>query len=500
MNNLPSGWAPITLGEISSEVKNGISIKPTEAQGLPILRISSVRPGRLDVSDVRFLSSEITGLDAYKLRPDDLLFTRYNGNRDFVGVCARVPLLNRDCYYPDKLIRVRVNRSFVLPGYVEKISISPQFRKLVDRKLKTSAGQVGISGADLKELPIPIPPLAEQTRIADKLDAVLSRVDAVNARLARVAPLLKRFRQSVLAAATSGRLTEDWRITTDLPASCARTQVNHLRKISQGRLRIRGEAVRVSEDRLFLLPQSWSWVQNHELAKDLENSICAGPFGTIFKAKDFRRNGIPIIFLRHIGLGKFLTHKPEYMDEAVWKELHQPYSVAGGELLVTKLGDPPGTACLYPKDSGTAMVTPDVLKMDVDQRLAEPAYLMHFFNSHNSKQIIEDLCFGVTRLRIDIAMFKTFPVPLPPREEQTEIVRRVETLFAFADRLEARLKAAQTAAQRLTPAVLAKAFRGELVPQDPADEPAAELLKRLAAQRAQGDSGSGRKRGRPARA
>ncbi|ODV00449.1 MAG: hypothetical protein ABT20_15990 [Rubrivivax sp. SCN 70-15] len=67
--------------------------------------------------------------------------------------------------------------------------------------------------------------------------------------------------------------------------------------------------------------------------------------------------------------------------------------------------------------------------------------------------------------------------------EQTEIVRRVDTLFAFADRLEARLAQAQTAVARLTPSLLAKAFRGELVPQDPADEPAAELLKRLAASR-----------------
>ena len=91
---------------------------------------------------------------------------------------------------------------------------------------------------------------------------------------------------------------------------------------------------------------------------------------------------------------------------------------------------------------------------------------------------------------------KTFPLPEPTHEEQTEIVRRVETLFAFADRLEARLAQAQTAATRLTPALLAKAFRGELVPQDPNDEPAAELLRRLQAQRAsapKASTGRGRK-------
>lgn len=94
---------------------------------------------------------------------------------------------------------------------------------------------------------------------------------------------------------------------------------------------------------------------------------------------------------------------------------------------------------------------------------------------------------------------KKLELLLPSREEQTEIVRRVETLFAFADRLEARLQSAQTAAERLTPALLVKAFRGELVPQDPSDEPAAELLRRLRAARA-ADTASKPKRGRAAKA
>ena len=103
---------------------------------------------------------------------------------------------------------------------------------------------------------------------------------------------------------------------------------------------------------------------------------------------------------------------------------------------------------------------------------------------------------GVAQAHFNVGSMKETPLPLPPVEEQTEIVRRVETLFAFADRLEARLAQAQTAATRLTPALLAKAFRGELVPQDPNDEPAAELLRRLQAERAtapKASAGRGRK-------
>lgn len=361
---------------------------------------------------------------------------------------------------------------------------------------KAGTTVASVDSSRLERLPIPLAPLVEQKRIADRLDTVLARVDSCRDRLAGVAPLLKRFRQSVLAAATSGRLTEDWRGRNAIAPGSAEREVQDHELTRTGSLRVRGNAARVDEAMLYDLPESWAWLANHRLACDEGNAICAGPFGTIFKAKDFRQDGVPIIFLRHVGEGAYLKHKPGFMDTEVWRQHHQPYSVYGGELLVTKLGDPPGTACIFPEGGGPAMVTPDVMKMNVDEAVADVRYLMHFFNGPLSKKIVEAICFGVTRLRIDLSMFKTFPIPLPPRAEQTEIVRRVEALFAFADRLEARLSRAATAVDRLTPALLAKAFRGELVSQDLADEAAGALLQRLA----EPSSEEPRQRGRPRRA
>ena len=100
---------------------------------------------------------------------------------------------------------------------------------------------------------------------------------------------------------------------------------------------------------------------------------------------------------------------------------------------------------------------------------------------------------GVAYTGINIEDLRTLPLKLPLKDEQSEIVHRVETLFAFADRLEVRLHAAQTATERLTPALLGKAFRGELVPQDPNDEPACELLQRLAASAAEPAAKRGRR-------
>jgi len=334
----------------------------------------------------------------------------------------------------------------------------------------------------LKVLPFSIPPLNEQIRIANKLDSLLAKVDAAQARLEKIPTLLKRFRQSILAAATSGELTKEWRDKNQTESISVLVEKSFIKK---GKLKVRSkngwDANLLFQD----LPNNWAWIPNFKLAQDKSTAICAGPFGTIFKAKDFRDKGVPIIFLRHVKESGFNQKKPNYMDQDVWEEYHQEYSVYGGELLVTKLGDPPGEACIFPSDFGTAMVTPDVLKMNVDTALVSTEYLKYFFNSPNCKNMVRDLAFGATRLRIDIPMFKNFPIPLAPINEQKEIVRRVESLFALADSVEKQYTEAKKYTDHLTQSLLAKAFRGELVPQDPNDEPASELLKRIQAEREQ---------------
>jgi len=429
------------LGDISLEVRNGISTKPSEEGALPILRISAVRPMSLNLSDVRYLPSDSLGAGTYHLKPDDLLFTRYNGNRDLVGACAKVPRKTGEVVYPDKLIRVRIATSVALPSYVERAVNASDARRYLDQKLKTSAGQIGVSGADLKALPLPLPPLPEQHRIADKLDTVLARVDAVNARLARVAPLLKRFRQSVLAAATSGRLTEDWRGGTP------------------------GDAVE--------MPAGWVGSALKERARlDM---------GFAFKSAEFADSGIRLLRGDNIEPGGLRWRGAKRLPDAlvdvsrhisldvgdVVLAMDRPLVSTGLKIARVEQSDLP---CLLVqrvcKFSPTDMLCSDFLYVC----LRAPGFVSHLMSVQNGS--------GVPH--VSGAQILAYPIALPPLPEQTEIVRRVELIFGFADRLQARLQAAQTASSRLTPSLLAKAFRGELVPQDPNDEPASELLKRLA--------------------
>ncbi|MDF9387575.1 restriction endonuclease subunit S [Vibrio sp. 1151_11] len=479
MSELPKGWVGVPLNKIVDKIVGGGTPSksvPSYYQGnIPWMTVKDMN--KLYLTDtVDHITQEAVENSSTNIIPAG---TPIIATRMSLGKIVRASF---DSAINQDLKALFVNRE--LNDYYFEYWYRSQGMKI--QSLGTGTTVKGVRLEVINALEFPLAPLAEQKRIVAKLDEVLAQVDTIKARLDRIPAILKRFRQSVLAAAVSGKLTEDWRVKN--VGCCAESELNTNFSKKSGKLRLRGKQTNLSELSLLTLPSSWTWTQNYKLAKDTSNAICAGPFGTIFKAKDFRGEGVPIIFLRHVKKDGFNQNKPNYMDRAVWEEFHQEYSVNGGELLVTKLGDPPGECCIYPENAGTSMITPDVLKMDVDEQSAEKKYLSSYFNSPISTELIEKLAFGATRLRIDIAMFKGFPVPLPPIEEQKQIVRLVDQYFAFADTIEAQVKKAQARVDNLTQSILAKAFRGELVAQDANDEPADKLLERIAQARKEAEA------------
>jgi type I restriction enzyme S subunit len=174
--------------------------------------------------------------------------------------------------------------------------------------------------------------------------------------------------------------------------------------------------------------------------------------------------------------------------------------LSSGDLLMSIRGTV-GRVIEIPASLSGANITQDTARLAVSRRV-DRRYVLLALRSEGVQRRMQLAIRGVAVRGINIGDVRALQIPLPPRAEQTEIVRRVEALFAFADRLEARLAQAKTAVDRLTPSLLSKAFRGELVPQDPADEPAVELLARLSKSVADAgnDTNIKRPRGRPKRA
>ena len=299
-------------------------------------------------------------------------------------------------------------------------------------KLNKSTAIPGLSRNDVYNIDVPVPPTNEQRRIADKLDRVLARVDAANEHLSCVAPLIKRFRQSVLAAAVSGRLTD----ACELPSQrWKKAKLGDLGTLARGKSKHR--------------PRN-------------DPSLYGGRYPFIQTGDIANSNGL-------------ITHHSRTYND---KGLAQSKLWPKGTLCITIAANIADTAIL----DYDACFPDSVVGFLVDESTCISKFVKYSIDV--IKEDIERLAPATAQKNINLALLSEMPIRIPSVEEQSEIVRRVEKLFAFADRLEERLSQAQAAVQKLTPALLAKAFRGELVPQDPNDEPASELLKRLQESRA----------------
>lgn len=208
---LPEGWAVATLADLLDSSMNGYG-KRKQDVGSPaiVLRLADIVAQEVCLDDPRRVNSTEDEVAKYRLQPNDLLAIRVNGSADLVGRLIRFRGADIPVMFCDHFIRLRF-RAGVIPEILRLYGDSPAFRWYVEANKVSSAGQNTISQATLEQATVPLPPLAEQRRIVAAGEAVLAKVNAARERLNGVPVLLKRFRQAVLSAACSGRLTADWR-------------------------------------------------------------------------------------------------------------------------------------------------------------------------------------------------------------------------------------------------------------------------------------------------
>lgn len=304
------------------------------------------------------------------------------------------------------------------------------------------------------------PPLAEQTRIAAKLDELLAQVDTLKARIDGIPALLKRFRQSVLAAAVSGRLTEEWRASSPVSDSAE----EYLARVIQNRrqnpvVKFKEPVSPDLEKREIEVPQGWIVASVSSFAECLDSM-------RVPVKKELRKSGegkYP-----YFGANGEVDRVDEYIFDDDLVLVTEDETFYGREKPIAY------------KYSGKCWVNNHVHALRAHDSVARDYLcyaLMHY-------DVIPWLTGTTGRAKLTQGALLSLPIQVPPPAEQTEIVRRVEQLFAFADQLEAKVNEARARIDRLTQSILAKAFRGELVPQDPSDEPASVLLERIQAQRA----------------
>jgi type I restriction enzyme S subunit len=406
---LPDGWVSASLNEVGQLFcGQSPASKDVNTDGNGTLYITG--PEQWDGEKIR--ASKWT-TDPRRLVPDHCLFITVKGAGVgilFPGVACAI---GRDVY-----------------AYQPSRHVSGHFIRLalqhsIDDIIQQAAGLIpGLTRAHLLGHCVWLPPLVEQQRIAAKVEALLGRVHAARQRLAKLPAILKRFRQSVLAAACSGRLTAEWR-------------------------RDGGEQAD--------FPGSWQLVNAGTAYEDAR-------YGTSVKCGKADK-GTPVLRVPNIARGVLELVDLKYAELS--HREGEALAVQEGDLIVCRTNgslDLIGKAAVIPPLSRPHAFASYLIRLRLDHGKLLPNYFHGFLSGPAGRDQIEERARTTAgQFNLNLEILRDLELLLPPLAEQREIVRRVEAMFRLADAIEKRVASATGRAEKLTQAILAKAFRGELV-------------------------------------
>ncbi|WP_146009981.1 restriction endonuclease subunit S [Xanthomonas arboricola] len=438
MSELPAGWVKSPMGDLVNVIRGvtfPASSKVHEVSDgvVACLRTSHIQE-KLIWDNIYFIPKQYVRRQEQLTQRNDILMSMAN-SANLVGKVSINETDEAACFGAF-LAAIRCNE--VDYKYVYYFLRSSDAQSSLRSTASQTVNIANISVAELEKLKVPLPPLAEQKRIAQKLDALLAQVDTLKARINAIPALLKRFRQSTLAAAFSARLTGE-----------APAEFDH-----------------------------WQEAKFSSVIEDLR-------YGTAQKC-DYNGGTTGVLRIPNIGDRGIVLRDMKSSDFSE-TEIKKLELMKGDIVLIRSNGSVElvGKSALVSEKEQGLLFAGYLIRIRLDQAKSIPEFVNYWLKSPAIRQVIEQIArstSGVNNINSDEIKSLTFT--FPSLSAQAEIVRRVEQLFACADQLEAKVATAQQRIDGLTQSLLAKAFRGELVPQDPSDEPASVLLERIRTQRA----------------
>lgn len=485
---LPEGWQLTTVSEAIQIIDYRGRTPPFSSSGIPHLRSSNIRNGQIILDGLVYVSEET--YQTYMTRgipqKGDVLFT----TEAPLGEVALAPDYNFSL--AQRMMILRPMKELLLSKFLLYQIQSESFQ----RKLKTSSTGstvTGVSSRNFQPLELVIPPLNEQKRIVAKIEALRERSRGAREALFEIPGLCDRFRQSVLAAAFRGDLTADWREQNpDVePASVLleRIKVERRRCWEEKELekmKAKGkvpeddkwkskykEPAKIDEAELPDLPDGWCWLS----ADELTSLITDGEHATPERSND----GVYLLSARNVLNGRVSLENVDYVPENVYRKLEERLKVEPGDVFLSCSGTV-GRSCVVPSGLKCALVrSVAVLK----PLLGMGEYLSLAIRSPYVQSQIERKKTQTAQSNIFQGRIKILAIPVAPLNEQKIIVQAIYQAFNFIESVEQTIQDIESEGTTLDQSILAKAFRGELVPQDPNDEPASVLLERIKAEREQ---------------
>jgi type I restriction enzyme, S subunit len=498
--DLPEGWITSKLSgvcEINPPKPSRDALPPNSRVSFVPMPAVDADCGAITAARLKPFSEVRRGYTAF--RDNDVIFAKITPCMEN-GKSAIARGLQNGLGFGSTEFHVLRPSGAVLPEYLYYLIRQESFRRAAEEHMTGSVGQRRVPAEYLERVQFPLPPLAEQRRIVEKVEALLARVNAARDRLAKVPAILKRFRQSVLAAACSGRLTEDWRQLHPKPVSEGRLlgklratrrsaweTAESLRLKARGKLVSRQELgaryrVPIEAEPTFQAPAGWILASLDELTF-LAGGITKGQK----RPAGIRLRKVPYLRVANVQRG-YLDLSEVKQIEATEDEIRE-LRLRPGDILLNEGGDIDklGRGWVWNGEIDECIHQNHVFRARPIPGIIEPRFLSHYANTFGQQFFFDVGAQTVNLASVSMSKVKALPVPVPPIEEQAEIVRWVDRLLKLADVIERRVAAATAHANSLTQAVLAKAFRGELVPTEAElarregrdYEPASALLERV---------------------
>ncbi len=482
-NSLPQGWSSCTLADIAAVNPKTVADESLIAGFVPMSHAPTSYHGEL----------------LFDEKPWGEIKKSYTNFQDGDVIFAKVT----PCFENGKAAIVDDLPNGIGAGssefYVLRPHCSGISQKLLFALIKTHAfmqeGATNMTGAVglrrvpksfVETFPIVLPPAEEQKEITDRLDTLLAQVEATQAHLARIPDIIKRFRQSVLSVAVSGKLTDSWQSKNYSYYRQLDTEILESPKLKKY-LPLNSDEINNAKVLLGCTGLTKWKLYPLEVLIDPERGISYG----IVQTGEPDSDGIPTIRcgdVKHFQVNKSQLKRVSTKIEAKYSRTR----LIGNEVILAIRGSVGNAAVITKKMAESPINISREIAMIPVRKNINPHFIALLLQSPGGYRCLAEKTKGVAQKGINIADVKRLVTPLPPLDEQTEIVRRVEQLFAYADSIEQQAKAAKERVDKLTQAILAKAFRGELTADWRAANPelisgdnsAAALLARIQAERA----------------
>ncbi|MGC2742990.1 MAG: restriction endonuclease subunit S, partial [Candidatus Angelobacter sp.] len=498
-NKLPKGWVRTTLGEVC-KVNPGMPTDvtlpdDTEVSFVPMAAVEE-ESGRLDASQIRALGSVRRGYTPFI--ENDVIFAKITPCMENGKIAIATDLKNRLGYGSTEFFVFRPFEG-VIPRFVLYFLLQPSFRKEAEHQMTGASGQKRVPANYLVSHEFPLPSTREQERIIAKLDAGIVRLDRAEIVAQRARERLKRYREAVLEAAGTGDLTRGWRAAQTarksdkiengkallqriLAVRRARWEKAEVKRFPKGTKSSKrkqrkfrySEPSQLDTTGLPQLPETWAWA-SLEMVAGIGSGISVSKNRLV-------KNPVELPYLRVANVMRGYFDLSEIKTIRLEKDRVADYLLRAGDILFTEGGDRDklGRGWVWEDQIRRCVHQNHVFRVrPFEQSLLNPKLVSHWGNTFGQSFFIKHGTQTTNLASINRGVLSKLPIPIPPLEEQAEIIVQVERRLAAANRLDSKLSRQLELARTTRDSLLRQAFTGELVPQDQQDEPATLLLDRI---------------------